>query len=263
MNTNLNTSLFNLEKDLPQLNKTHEKLHKNLDKLHADFLLTLENKQYRFFAYLQMYLCIIKVINFSHQINKLLRKSFKTIKGINEKLKLINSDLPKLGEEELKLINSDLSDLLKNDTISDIPFIVYEGKMWHLKDLSKFLEEFIASTNNLLENVESYKFESKIVNALPLLSDKLIKLFGLKDNKEECKKLRELINDSFDILDIFFALIGHEPTQEDVEKVYKDYAVDNETDYVFKTQISKESIEKIETSSLSKLSLEDIRLGRF
>ena len=106
MNTNLNTSLFNLEKDLPQLNKTHEKLHKNLDKLHADFLLTLENKQYRFFAYLQMYLCIIKVINFSHQINKLLRKSFKTIKGINEKLKLINSDLPKLGEEELKLINN-------------------------------------------------------------------------------------------------------------------------------------------------------------
>ena len=82
-------------------------------------------------------------------------------------------------------------------------------------------------------------------------------------SKEECKKLRELINDSFDILDIFFALIGHEPTQEDVEKVYKDYAVDNETDYVFKTQISKESIEKIETSSLSKLSLEDIRLGRF
>jgi hypothetical protein len=45
---------------------------------------------------------------------------------------------------------------------------------------------------------------------------------------------------------------------EDKEKIYIEYNVDNETDYVFKTQISKEDIEKIDLNSLTKLSLEDI-----
>ena len=45
---------------------------------------------------------------------------------------------------------------------------------------------------------------------------------------------------------------------EDIKKIYEEYNVDNETDYVFKTQISKEELEKIDLNSLTKLSLEDI-----
>jgi hypothetical protein len=234
MNTNLNTSLFNLEKDLPELNKTLEKI---------------ENSKHKLLTYLYL-------IELSQLLKESFRISFKVLKRENKKFKAMkatNANLFKaMNAAKLSKFNWTSSDFAHNGT----------------KEMVDAEESITNDLNKLLRSMEKVEkavniFESRI-SILPFYLRKLLELFGIK---EDFKKFKELTNnflDNFsDTFDTFYALIGYERTKEDVEKVYKDYAVDNETDYVFKTQISKESIEKIETSSLSKLSLEDIRLGRF